>query len=167
MIVLNVIVQEAINPGLKLLPAQMDSDAARVMLLATGLQESRFKYRFQTVKGQPYVKGPAKSYWQFEVGGAVKDVMQRATTRQHCIDLCAARAVAFDPRAIHSAMEEDDILAAAMARLLLWTDSKPLPNLDASHEDAWQCYVRNWHPGKPHRDTWDEFHAQAKAQVLA
>src|SRR5437870_3847551 len=98
------------------------------MLLATGLQESRFKYRFQTVKGQPYLKGPAKSYLQFEVGGGVKGVMQHASTRQHCIDLCAARGVAFDARAIHSAMETDDILAPAMARLLLWADGKPLPN---------------------------------------
>jgi len=165
--ILNMIRQEAIDPALKLLPEKMNSDAARVMLFAIGLQESRFKYTFQKVAGQPYLKGPAKGYWQFEEGGGVKGVMKHSTTAQNARDLCSVRDVPFESRAIHHALETDHILAAGFARLFLWTDSKPLPNLDATREDAWQCYLRIWRPGKPHRATWNEFHEQALGQVLA
>ena len=113
------------------------------------------------------MKGPARSYWQFERPGGVVGVMKHPTTEQHMRDLCADRGVAFDSHALHNAMETDDILAAGMARLLLWADSKPLPNLDASHQEAWDCYIRSWRPGKPHRESWDEFHAQSRAQVLS
>ena len=166
MIVLNVITQEAINPALKLLPAKMDSDAARVMLLAIGLQESRFKYRAQKTN-DPYVKGPARGLWQFERGGGVVGVTTHKATRELARAVCQARAVPFDSVLIHTALEFDDILAAAIARLLLWADYKPLPGVDASHDETWDCYMRNWRPGKPHRETWNEFHAQAVGQVLS
>lgn len=167
MIILDTILRTAINPALQLLPAKMDSDAARVMLLAAGLQESRFQYRFQIVKGRPYLKGPAKSYWQHERGGGVICVMTNAATRELAQGLCVARGVEFNSHAIHAAIEIDDVLAAAWSRLLLWADPKPLPGVDADHETAWQCYLRCWNPGKPHRHTWDAFHAQARAQVMS
>ncbi|OMG90710.1 hypothetical protein [Achromobacter xylosoxidans] len=50
---LDTIVTDAINPTLALLPAAMDTPAARVMLLAIGLQESRFVRRRQ-------IGGPAR-----------------------------------------------------------------------------------------------------------
>ena len=136
------------------------------MLLSSGLQESRFMYRFQKVAGQPYVKGPAKSFWQFEEGGGVKGVMQHPATREHAQKLCAARGAAFESKAIHHAMENDDVLAAGLARLLLFADPRKLPAVNATHDEAWDCYVRCWRPGKPHRHTWDEFHKAAQAQVL-
>lgn len=145
----------------------MDSDDARVMLLTAGLQESRFKYRFQIVKGKPYLKGPAKSFWQHERGGGVICVMTNPVTRDLAQMLCKERGVEFNSYAIHDAIETDDILAAAWSRLLMWADPKPLPAVDADHETAWQCYLRCWNPGKPHRHTWDDFHTQARAQVLS
>lgn len=166
-IVLDGILHSAVNPALKLLPAKMDSDAARVELLAIGLQESRFLYRFQTVKGSPYIKGPAKSYWQHERTGGVLCVMTNVVTRDMAQALCKQCGVEFNSHAIHAAIETNDVLAAGWSRLLLWADPKPLPGVDASHEEAWQCYLRCWNPGKPHRETWDEFHAQARAQVMA
>ncbi|CAB3905984.1 hypothetical protein LMG3328_04544 [Achromobacter ruhlandii] len=39
------VVERAIEPALVLLPARMDTPAVRVMLLAIGLQESRFEHR--------------------------------------------------------------------------------------------------------------------------
>lgn len=167
MIVLDAIIHKAINPAFELLPAKMDSDAARVMLLAIGLQESRFAYRFQIVKGSPYIKGPAKSYWQMERGGGIVGVMTHAATRELAQMLCKARGVEFNSHAIHAAVETDDVLAAGWARLLLWADRLPLPPVDADHETAWKAYISAWRPGKPHRHTWDDFHAQARAQVLA
>ena len=54
-----------IDPALLLLPAKMESPQAVVMLLAIGLQESRFEYRRQMGNG------PAKSFWQAEQGGGM------------------------------------------------------------------------------------------------
>lgn len=166
-ILLDSIVHKAINPALGMLPAKMDSDAARVMLLAIGLQESRFEYRFQKVHGDPYAKGPAKSFWQFERGGGVIGVLTHHATKDLARDLCQKRGVLPDSSLVHARMEYDDVLAAGFARLLLWADRKPLPGVDAGHDEAWDCYVRNWRPGKPHRQTWDEFHKQARAQAIS
>jgi hypothetical protein len=166
MILLDTIQHEAIGPALALLPQRMDSREARVMLLAIGLQESRFMFRFQKLAGKPYQKGPARGFWQFERGGGVHGVMSHPASGDLAERICIERAVPFDSALIHARLETDDILAAAFARLLLWTDRKELPALDASHDEAWDCYARNWRPGRPHRDSWNEFHAQALAQIL-
>jgi hypothetical protein len=165
-IVLDGILRTAINPAFGMLPAKMDSDAARVMLLAIGLQESRLKYRYQKTT-DPYTKGPARGLWQFERGGGVIGVMTHRATKKLAEDICKARGVPFDSPLIHAKLEFDDILAAAFARLLLWADAKPLPEFDADHDTAWDCYIRSWRPGKPHRETWDDFHASARAQVMS
>ena len=171
MILLDSITKSAIDPALALLPAQMDSPEARVMLLAIGLQESRFMYRFQKLVGRPYEKGPARGFWQFErgshlSGGGVWGVVLHDASRYWLSHLCAKRNVPFDAAAIWGAIETDDVLAAGLARLLLFTDPKRLPAVD-DVEGAWNLYAfRAWRPGKPHRHTWDEFHKQARAQVM-
>ncbi len=170
MILLESINHDAINPALKILPAAMDSPRARVMLLAIGLQESRFMYRAQKIAGQPYVKGPARSFWQFELGsqsrgGGVWGVYQHPASRYWLAQLCDARRVHFEAQEIWRTIEQDDVLAAGLARLLLFTDPKPLPSVDDA-DGAWGLYAyRTWRPGRPHRHTWDEFHAQARGQV--
>jgi hypothetical protein len=165
-IVLDSIIRSAINPALQLLPAKMDTDGARVELLTIGQQESRFEYRAQKTL-DPYVKGPARGFWQMERSGGVFGVMTHLATKELAQAVCKACGVPFDSSLVHARLEFDDVLAAAFARLLLWTDTKPLPPVDAPHEDAWQYYVRCWKPGKPRRDTWDAFHTRARAQVLA
>lgn len=164
MILLQMVLREAIDPAMQLLPPKMNTPAAKVMMLAIGLQESRFQYRAQKVAGKPYEKGPARGFWQFERGGGVHGVMSHPATSELAKHVCEARDVPFDSVLVHAKLETDDILAAAFARLLLWADSKSLPLVNADHDAAWDCYVRNWRPGKPHRDTWDEFHAQACGQ---
>ena len=166
MILLQMVTREAIEPALHLLPPKMDSQAARVMLLAIGLQESRFQYRFQKLAGRPYEKGPARGFWQFERGGGVHGVMSHPATRDLAKHVCESRGVPLDSVIVHAKLETDDILAAAFARLLLWADRLPLPAVDADHDAAWDCYVRNWRPGKPHRATWDDFHSQARGQLV-
>ncbi len=171
MILLESIGRTAINPALAMLPPAMDTPEARVMLLAIGLQESRFMYRFQKVAGHPYIKGPARGFWQFELGtqasrGGVWGVFLHDASRFWLSQLCAKRNVAFRPPEIHAAIELDDVLAAGVARLLLFTDPKRLPAID-DVEGAWGLYAyRTWRPGRPHRHTWDEFHAQARGQVI-
>lgn len=165
MILIDAVLHNAIRPALDLLPAGMDTRAAHVMLLAAGLQESRLLNRAQKTS-DPYVKGPARGLWQFERGGAVLHVLTHHTTARLAREVCKACGVLPDQVAVHERLEFDDVLAACFARLLLWSDPHPLPPVLADHETAWQCYLRCWRPGKPHRDTWDEFHAQAVAQVI-
>lgn len=155
------VISQILNPGLALLPMSMDSQLARLMMLAIGLQESKFEHRFQ-VLNDPSQKGPARGLWQFERGGGVKGVMTHHTTTGHAHRLCAERGVAWDAPAIWAKLEFDDLLACGFARLLLFSDPKPLPavwDVDA----AWELYAkRTWRPGKPHRETWDSYHLQAR-----
>lgn len=154
----------AIDPALKLLPAPMDSPEARVAMLTIGLQESRFEFRFQKLAGRSYMKGPAKGFWQMERGGGVLGVLTSKSTKQLAEELCFASHVLANSPAVWEAIENDDVLAAGFARLLLWSDPLALPALgDAA--GAWSLYVRTWRPGKPRRETWDAFHRQALAQV--
>ena len=61
--------------------------------------------------------------------------------------------MAGDPDAIYAALEYDDVLAAGVARLLLWTDPKALPPV-GDVDAAWALYLRTWRPGKPKPDSW-------------
>ena len=46
-------------------------------------------------------------------------------------------------------------------------DPAPLPKPHAGQEEAaWECYLRNWRPGKPHRKSWGPFWAEALGTVL-
>lgn len=51
-----------------------------------------------------------------------------------------------------SQLELDDVYAAGIARLLLWTDPKALPALNRP-DDAFEYYLRNWRPGVYTRGT--------------
>lgn len=155
------ITKRGIDPAFLLLPSRMDTPSARVQVLAIGLQESRFRSRFQTVAGRPYIKGPARSFWQGEKGGGmVHGVRTHPDSARHANMLYSSRGVPADDTAIWNAIENDDVLAAGLARLLLWTDPLRLPVLgDAA--GAWDLYMRTWRPGKPHQETWDAFYMQA------
>jgi hypothetical protein len=160
---LHEILESAIVPALTLLGKNMDSPSARVMLLAIGLQESKFEHRYQ-VTNQPGVKGPARGFWQFEKGG-VRGVWKHHTSAEMLRLLCRERECPMDPAAIWQQIETDDVLAAGVARLLLWTDAFPLPT-PAQSDIAWQYYLRNWRPGKPHFKTWADCHARAVEEVF-
>lgn len=137
----------AIEAALQLLPVKMDSPLARVILAAIGYQESGYQVRIQ------YGNGPARSYWQFEKGG-IKGVMLHAASVRLAVSVCEARGVEFNSSAIWKAMETDDVLGAAFARLLMYTDPFPLPD---TAEEAWEMYAKRlWRPGKPHPDKWPQ-----------
>jgi hypothetical protein len=152
--------QRALVPAMTLLPLTMDSLEARAMVIAICLQESRLIYRQQ-------LGGPAHGYAQFELGGGVRGVLTHAASKR----LAQAVLGALDyspgasPAEVYAAIEHHDILAAALARLLLWTLPQPLPGQNAP-DLGWQQYLQAWRPGKPHRDTWDGFFNQAWATVL-
>ncbi|PNG11857.1 hypothetical protein [Stutzerimonas stutzeri] len=149
--------ERAIAPALALLPARMNSEQAVVQMLAIGLQESRFEHRRQ-------IGGPAVGFWQFEQGGGVRGVLRHSASREHALAVCRARSVIATETAVYAALEHDDVLAAAFARLLLWTDPKPLPAI-CDEQGAWDLYSRAWRPGKPHRHTWSALYEQALEEV--
>lgn len=140
------IVDRSITPAYALLPAALRSREATVMLLAIGLQESAFKYRRQ-------IKGPARGFWQFELGGGFRGVLRHPASARHAEALLAERGYSGMPDSEQFAqLETDDVFAAGMARLLLWTDPKSLPALNQP-DDAFEYYLRNWRPGAYMRGT--------------
>lgn len=138
--------------ALSLLPARMDSPAARAMLTAIALQESRFTHRRQ-------IQGPARGFWQFEPAG-VHGVLHHGASRPHLMPVLAALGYPPEVTAIYAALEHNDVLAACVARLLLWTHPQPLP-LPGEAQRAWDYYLELWRPGRPHRHTWDAFYIEA------
>jgi hypothetical protein len=152
--------RQAVNEALSILPNAMDTADARVMLYAIGLQESRFQHRRQLIKkaGKLVPEGPAKGFWQFERGGGCRGVLEHWASRDLARSLCLQRNVHATPQALWDALEHDDLLAAGIARLLLWTDPKPLPKVlePRAEAQAWCYYERVWRPGKPHPETWDD-----------
>lgn len=135
---LDVIVPQA----MALLPMAMNSPQARVMLLAICLQESNLADRRQGTESRP---GPARGLAQFEVTG-VRGVMNHVATQETAKRVCAKLGIPFEARAIHLAMEHNDVLAVAFARLLLWADPKRLPDYRDT-EGAKALYLRQWRPG--------------------
>lgn len=126
------------------------SIAAARFLLAIALQESGLAHRRQVVSGGAE-NGPAASFWQFEQGGGCKGVLTHASAAPRMKSICEAYNVQPVPAALWEAMRYQDIVAAAAARLLIYTLPKGLP---MTAEDGWSQYISAWRPGKPHPDEW-------------
>lgn len=159
------VTRAAIDPALAALPKHLDSDRARVLLLAIGLQESLLLHRRQLPAG------PALGLWQFERGsrrsrGGVWGVYLHHHSHALLHELCRYRGCSLDPLPIHAQLQTDDVLAAGVARLLLYTDPHPLPTV-ADAEGAWLLYAhRTWRPGKPHPEKWAANHERARRYVM-
>lgn len=160
--ILQPIISTAILPALDLLPRRMDDPRARILLLAIGLQESALKHRRQLVGGQPVGRGVG--LWQFEEGGGCVGVLTHGASRDLMRWVCAARRVQPLPAPLWAALQQDDVLAAAAARLLLYTDPAPLPSL-ADPGAAWEYYERVWRPGDPRPAAWLTNWGRARAAI--
>jgi hypothetical protein len=141
-----------------LLPPALDSQAAWAMLFAIASQESRLDARRQ-------IGGPARGFWQFELGG-IRGVLAHKASAPLIRSVLDRLDYDYDPSTSYTAIEHNDVLAFAYARCLLWTEPSTLP---AQHEadEGWQQYVEGWRPGKPHRSTWNAFYADAWAKAGA
>ena len=142
----------------QLWPARMISVESKAMLVAVGLQESRFEHRRQ-------LNGPARGFWQFEQGGGIHGVLNHMNTRLHIRDVLEQLGYDDSTWTSYNAVEHNDILAMTFARYLLWTVAGKLP-VRGQHEYAWRYYLDGWRPGKPHRATWNAFFDQAWEHVL-
>lgn len=154
----------AIDQALALLPSAMDTPAARVMLVSIAMQESGMTERRQLVGSPPRPVGPAAGLWQFELQGGCAAVLRHNASRFWMHSACSARGVEPKPRALWEALQRDDVLAAAAARLLLFTDPRRLPQI-GDQDGAWQLYTRVWRPGKPHPDRWPGAYRVAMSSV--
>ena len=144
----------AIEPGLSLLPSYMTSAPARVMLMAIAIQESNIAARAQ-------LGGPARGYWQFESAGVEAVLKQTPSLAQAVLSTCdipITDAVA--------AIEYNDPVACAFARLMLWFDAAPLPPL-TDGSGCYDYYLKNWRPGKPDQSRWPAAFATAVSTVTA
>lgn len=128
------------------------------MLLAIALQESGLAWRKQ------HPRGPARGLWQFERTGGVAGVLRHRASR-HIVHAFVEEML-YDPDedALYKGITHNDVLAAGLARCLLWTLPRALPRLDDESE-SWAQYSAAWRPGKPHYETWPENHARARALI--
>jgi len=137
---------------------KIDHPGARAMLIAIGLQESRFKHRTQ-------IGGPAHGFWQFELGGGVRGVQglvlrnpNSAALSKAVLERLAYGSATAEKR--YDAIVDNDMLGCLFARVLLWTYPGKLPARGEA-QYAWEQYIDCWRPGKPHRGTWDAFYLEA------
>lgn len=154
------LVQRHVLPAAySLLPPMMHTPAATAMLLAIGLQESKFLHRRQ-------IGGPARGLWQFERDGGVRGVLRHEASADHArIVLRELRyPVNATPAAVYAALADNDVLAACWARLLLWTLPQPLPSRSEQGK-GWRQYIDAWRPGRPHPETWPAYYAAAWQRI--
>ena len=140
-----ILLKTGIIPALSILPERMDSVAARAIMIAIALQESSLRHRVQ-------VKGPAKGFYQFEPIG-VSGVQQHHATQEFAAGL--NQTFLYSPSEVYGAIQHNDVLASAYARLLLWSLPDALPGGRMDVDYGWSLYIKSWRPGKPHRDRWD------------
>ena len=134
-------------------------EMAEFMLLAIAGQESNWEHRW--IEADSLVRG----YWQF-APPHVKDVMTRNTSRGTANEMLGK--LGMDTRVVyevHRYIATNDILACSFARLFLWNDSEPLPQVD--EDEMWDYYLRNWRPGKPSRERWRSVWQQARDVMIS
>ena len=118
--------------------------------------------------------GAARGLWQFERGGGVKCVLTHERTRALAANVCRLRGISATVDAVYNRLHADDVLAAAFARLLLWSSPRALPAI-GDVEGAWQAYLREWRPGawtngstaqrEGLRRKWAGYYATARATI--
>lgn len=145
------LLQTAIVPALSELESVgiKDTFEARRFLLAIALQESALRHRRQVVGGTEC--GPAASFWQFEKGGGCRGVLTHKAVAAKMKQICADYNVEPTEGGLWEAMRYQDVVAAAAARLLVYTLPSSLP---MTAEQGWKQYLSAWRPGKPHPGTW-------------
>lgn len=143
----------AINPALEDLEriaGIKPTDVARRNLVAISVKEADAKSRHQ-ILDNPDSGGPARGLFQFERGGGVKGVMQHPASSEAAKKLCEFYRVEWNRSAIWRTLEGHDRLAAVFARLLLYTDPRPLRDDQAG---TLEYYLANWRPGVENRAKW-------------
>jgi len=125
------------------------------------MQESGLRHRRQ-VSADGQESGPAVSWWQFERAGGCRGVLTHRVISPLMLRICDLYDIDASELGLWEAMRYQDVVAAAAARLLIYTLPSPLP---ASPEDGWNQYIQAWRPGKPRPETWGANWAIAESVV--
>lgn len=150
-----------LKKAFSLLPPKMNSHDAAQNVLAICYQESKL-YQRRQVGG-----GPARGLAQFEKGnktskGGVWGVMNHDIVGPIAKDVCEKLGVKPDVDTVYNELEHNDVLALALARLLLWTSPAKLPT---TQQAGWDVYLNTWRPGKPRPAEWPQSWAAARGLV--
>jgi hypothetical protein len=145
-------VRDCITAALRQLPERMDTPSARLLIIAAGFQESDFQHRRQ-------MGGPARGFWQFEEIGC-RGVLMHHTTQDVARGLMLSARYAPHSDEAYGAIEHNDVLAAAFARLCFWRLPEPLPHT-TDRDGLWHYYRVAWAPGRPRPEKWAESYRKA------
>ena len=141
-----------------LFPEHLMDSNAQAMMLAIGLQESDLKHRQQLIGRNrnwwQSINGPATGFWQFEKIG-IKGVIEHRTAGPMFKTVCDLLGYPTNVNVIHKAVINNDILAVALARCLLWMVPEKLPGVGEAAK-AWDQYLSAWRPGKPSPLRWED-----------
>lgn len=150
---------QIIVPAFSNLPSEMDSPEARLLVLATGAQETQYLTRQQD-------DGPARGLFQMQIND-IRDLMNNQMSGNHVWTLCGVLGVTYGSNAMFDALLTDDLFAAAMCRLNYWCIPRPLPAIG----DVVGCYAYYelaQRPGKPSYSRWKQTaYPQALAAITA
>lgn len=148
-------------PAWKILqmPAAIDTLESRVQMIATAGQESGWSDRKQDPSGI------ARGFWQCEIE-AIASVQAGKRTGPFLKTVCDLLDIPADTATIYEAIAWNDALAYAVGRGIYLQDPLPLPGIGSALA-SWECYLRNWRPGKPRPDAWDRFYATSVSLVKA
>lgn len=165
-----------LNPGLDWTATHggihQSRSAAAQFLLTVALQEvgaierdgdvHGLAHRAQMVAGDSTKAGPARGWWQFEQP-TIGLLFGHPVAGPRLRSMCEAAWVRAEPDDVWRCLEGHDMLAVGVARLLLFTDPRPIPLTEA---EAWTCYAsRLWRPGKPHPWKWPHAWRTAMAAI--
>lgn len=150
-----------IRPGLAWLGKPFDSPEAACQLLAQGMHESGYRYRYQRDSLGRELPTLARGYWQFELDGVRAATTHRANgwIGGKLADLGYGGA---DDRALHHAVAHSELLMLLLARAMLWWVPEALPAI-GDRDGAYAYYLRAWNPGARRKDAWGRDYARACA----
>jgi hypothetical protein len=123
---------------------------AECLLYCIALQETGLRTRVQDGGG------PGRSFFQLEAG---LDLVAEHPVGKHLFQQVVATRFGHityvPPRLVRAALADPvtDRLACQLARLLLWLDHQPLPQV-ADERESWLTYLRVWRPGVQRRSDW-------------
>lgn len=162
------LLRDAIRPAHDALTALTGTDMggrrAEVMSLAVAFQETNVDERIQIGDDGKPLPRVARSWWQFERMGGVAELIAHRRAGPLLKVICDRLDIPFDRDTLHEAMAWNDLLAAVMARLLLWVDPDAIPD---EHDTAssYAYYDRRWRPGAKRPEDWPKSVAKAVAVV--
>lgn len=154
------VLAQVIVPAFAHLPDQPNTPESRLIVLATGGQETQYRTRQQD-GGEP-----ARGLFQMQYN-CVLDVMHNPASGNAVWNLCGSLGVTYGSHAMFDALLTNDEFAACMCRLAFWCDPRPLPEV-GDVLGAWNCYERVQRPGKPSYTRWKQTaYPQALAAIQA